>query len=147
MEPKTMNRRVEVKTKKDGRRRGQTLVEAALVLPILLLFFFGIFEFGRILMVKQVISNAAREAARAAAINLDDTGAISSAQNVSQDYLTRCNVDLAKVTIDPAFTTVNGMDAVQVTISYNYLSSLFRLVPGIPETILLRSQVTMRREA
>ena len=46
----------EMKEKKDGRKQGQTLVETALVLPLILLFFFGIFEFGQILMTKQMIT-------------------------------------------------------------------------------------------
>ena len=137
----------EMKEKKSGRTQGQTLVETALVLPLILLLLFGIFEFGQILMTKQMITNAAREAARAAAIRLDDAGALSSALAVSQDYLTRCNVDLTKVTINPSFSTVNGMDAVDVMIQYNYPSSLLGWVPGIPQTIALQSHVVMRREA
>ena len=113
MNLETVNRIAEVREKRVGRRRGTVIVEAAFVLPLLLLLFVGIFEFGQILMTKQMITNAAREAARAAAIRLDDSGALSSAVTVSQDYLTRCNVDLTKVTINPAFSTVNGMDAVE----------------------------------
>jgi hypothetical protein len=45
-------------------RRGQTLVEFALTLPILLLLLFGIIEFGRIFQAWVTIQNAAREAAR-----------------------------------------------------------------------------------
>jgi Flp pilus assembly protein TadG len=44
-----------------ARRRGAVTVEAALVLPVFLLFLFGILEYGRYLMVMQVMTNAARE--------------------------------------------------------------------------------------
>jgi len=44
--------------------RGATLVEAALVFPIVLLLLFGIVEFGRFLSASQGVSTAAREAAR-----------------------------------------------------------------------------------
>ena len=142
-----MNQIAEVKERKAGRNRGSVLVEASLMMPLILILFFGIFEFGRILMVKQMITNAAREAARAAATKMDDAGALSSAQVVSQDYLTRCNLDLTKTTINPSFSTVNGANAVEVRIQYNYLSSLLHWVPGIPETIALQSRVVMRREA
>ena len=44
---------------------GAELVEFALVLPILLLVFGGIVDFGLLLQRQQVITNAAREGARA----------------------------------------------------------------------------------
>jgi len=53
-------------------RRGSVLVEAALILPVLLLFLFGIFEYGRFLMTLQLINNAAREGARYAVTHTQD---------------------------------------------------------------------------
>jgi Flp pilus assembly protein TadG len=50
------------------RDRGAAAVEFALVLPLLLLIIFGIVDFGRMLNAKILISEAAREGARAAAI-------------------------------------------------------------------------------
>jgi hypothetical protein len=46
------------------RRSGQTLVEFALTLPILLVLLFGIIEFGRIFQAWVTLQNAARAAAR-----------------------------------------------------------------------------------
>lgn len=46
------------------RARGQSVAEFALVLPILLLIFFGIFDLGRMLFLYSQVSNGAREAAR-----------------------------------------------------------------------------------
>jgi Flp pilus assembly protein TadG len=51
-------------------RRGQGLVEFALILPVLLLFMLGIMEFGRVLYIYTEVSNAAREALRAGAVTL-----------------------------------------------------------------------------
>lgn len=42
------------------RRTGAVLVEAGLVLPLVLLFFLGIMEFGRYFMTVQIFNNAAR---------------------------------------------------------------------------------------
>jgi Flp pilus assembly protein TadG len=53
-------------------RRGQAAVEFALVLPILLVMLIGIVEFGRAWSEHQVITDAAREAARQAAIHDED---------------------------------------------------------------------------
>jgi Flp pilus assembly protein TadG len=45
-------------------RRGAALVEAALVLPVVITFLFGILEYGRYVMMLQLLTNAAREGAR-----------------------------------------------------------------------------------
>lgn len=45
--------------------KGASMVEFAILLPILLLLIFGIIEFGLLLFAKQVITNASREGARA----------------------------------------------------------------------------------
>ena len=45
-------------------RRGTAAVEAALVLPVTLLFLFGIIEYGRYVMTMQILNAAARAGAR-----------------------------------------------------------------------------------
>jgi Flp pilus assembly protein TadG len=52
---------------------GQSLVETALVLPILLVILMGIFDFGRAIFAYNAVSNAAREAARVAIVNQNTT--------------------------------------------------------------------------
>ena len=54
--------------------RGQAVVETALVMPILILVLFGIVEFGQVINQYIVLTAAAREGARAAAVS-DDTAA------------------------------------------------------------------------
>src|SRR5512140_3187751 len=54
-------------------RRGQTLVEFALTLPVLLLLLFGIIEFGRIFQAWVTLQNAARTAVRYAITGQYDT--------------------------------------------------------------------------
>jgi Flp pilus assembly protein TadG len=44
-------------------RRGATLVEVALVVGALIMMLLGIMEYGRFIMVKQVVDNATREGA------------------------------------------------------------------------------------
>src|SRR5512135_1562751 len=48
--------------------KGQNLVEFALVVPLLLLLVIGIAEFGRAWMTKNIMTGAAREAVRMAAV-------------------------------------------------------------------------------
>ena len=52
-------------------RKGQSLVEFALVLPILLLVVVGILEFGIAFRTFQVVTNAAREGARTAVVGAE----------------------------------------------------------------------------
>jgi Flp pilus assembly protein TadG len=54
-------------------RNGQALAEFALVIPIVLLMFMGIFDLGRMIFAYNDISNAAREGARKAIVNQDPT--------------------------------------------------------------------------
>jgi Flp pilus assembly protein TadG len=63
-------------------RRGATLVEAAIVMNIFLLFIFGIMEFGHFVMVKQLMDNAARDGARMAA-----TGSTTVSTAQIQNYV------------------------------------------------------------
>jgi Flp pilus assembly protein TadG len=51
------------------RTRGQSLVEFALVLPVLLIVLLGIFAFGRAIFAYNAVSNAAREGMRVAIVN------------------------------------------------------------------------------
>lgn len=51
-----------------GAGHGQALVEFALILPIFLLVFFGVIDLGRYVYMRSVLSQAAREGARLAAV-------------------------------------------------------------------------------
>jgi Flp pilus assembly protein TadG len=57
-----------------GPASGQTMVEFALVLPILLLMFFGVIDFGRLVYMNSVLSQAAREGARVGAVEASWVG-------------------------------------------------------------------------
>lgn len=50
------------------RRRGASVVEAALVIGLLFLVLFGVYEYGRLLMVENMVEHAAREGARSAIV-------------------------------------------------------------------------------
>ena len=122
-------------------------MEAALVLPIICLLLVGILEFGRILMIQQALTNAAREAGRVAAISLDDARALTSANQIAKDFLSRTGINLKQINVAPIFTTVSGTPAVQVEIRYSYDSMLADWVPGINHSFNLMSRAIMRREA
>jgi hypothetical protein len=62
--------------KRAGKKtRGQTMVEFALILPVLLMTMYGVMEFGRLLFIYITTASATREAARyAAAVGISENG-------------------------------------------------------------------------
>ena len=79
------------------RRRGAVAVEAAFVLPVALVFLFGIWEVGRLVQVYQVLYNAAREGARLAAGGTNAGTSVTAAmtQTAVQNYLTTAGLPSA----------------------------------------------------
>ena len=53
---------------------GQSLVEFALVFPVLIIMLIAIFDFGRLVFAYNAITNAAREGARVGIINQTESG-------------------------------------------------------------------------
>ncbi|OGX06378.1 MAG: hypothetical protein A3G87_01905 [Omnitrophica bacterium RIFCSPLOWO2_12_FULL_50_11] len=136
-----------IKARQLGNSKAAALVETAVILPIFVLLMVGMVEFSRVLMVKQVITNAAREGARAGAVNLDDTEALTAAQNVSENYITISGVESGPATVTSSLIAAGGNPAVQVVIDYDYDSVLTNFIPGIDGTLTLRSTAIMRRES
>lgn len=64
-------------------KKGQTLVETALVLPLIILILMGIIDFGMMFNNYLIVSNASREGARNAAVGAKDSEIISIAKKVS----------------------------------------------------------------
>jgi hypothetical protein len=59
-----------MKTNRWRGRAGQSLVEMAMVLPVLAFLTFGLVDFGRAYYFQVAVTNAAREGARAAILNI-----------------------------------------------------------------------------
>jgi Flp pilus assembly protein TadG len=137
-------------------QRGQALVEAALVLPLLLLVLVGIMEVGRAWNIHQVVTHAAREGARAAAVWHDTGNAEDSAKAVAGRSLAA-----ASVSFDPADITVigdgPGSEEVEVTVDIEYNFILLGPVMSLAigpvggesfnqNAIHLKSKAVMRNE-
>ena len=73
MTPKISNRAVGSR-----RERGVAAVEAAIVLPVLLLLIMGIIDLGRALATKQEVTHATREAVRVYAVTHDHNLALQA---------------------------------------------------------------------
>lgn len=59
------------------KRHGQSMVEAAIVLPIFLLVLLGILDFGWILSNQLMVNNGSRDGARLAIVKSDDPNMIT----------------------------------------------------------------------
>lgn len=76
--------------------RGQSLVEFALVVPILMLVMFGIIDFGRAIYAYNTISNASRQAVRLAIVDQNVSNVESEAMQHSVGLgVTAADVDVA----------------------------------------------------
>lgn len=88
------------------RRRGAALVEMALVLPIFFMVVLGIVEFGRAMMVGQLVTNGAREGARLAIL---DGSSNSQVSTYVKDFLsTSLNIAPGDVTVNITVTPAPG---------------------------------------
>lgn len=92
-------------------KRGQGMVELALTLPILILLVAGMMEFGQVIHQQLVVTEAAREGARAAAVGDSDT-VIANVVRSAASTIDRGNL---QVNISPG-VRVRG-NAVTVTVS------------------------------
>ncbi len=92
--------------------RGATLVESALVLPILVLLVFGVVEFGRAYNAQVTLTHSAREGVRELAINQDPAAAASKAVAAAT------SLDPTDLTVTASSCTA-GYDAT-LTVSYPF---------------------------
>jgi Flp pilus assembly protein TadG len=72
--------------RRQRRRRGATIVQTALVLNVCLMFLLGLFDFGRVIMLRQIVTNAAREGCRYAVVNTS-TATTAQVQSYVTSYL------------------------------------------------------------
>jgi Flp pilus assembly protein TadG len=75
------------------RNGGQSLVELALVLPIILLLFMAIFDFSRAIFAYNTVSNAARDGARVAIVDQQVTAGVSNAAKAAADQAVGLGLD------------------------------------------------------
>jgi Flp pilus assembly protein TadG len=134
-------------------RRGAAAVEFAVVAPLFFLFVFGIIEFGRMVMVQQVLTNASREGARLAVLDGSETGEV---EGVIDDYLVGAGIDNSIRDIEIDVTGADGEsktldssgygDAVSVAVSVPFDQVSWLPTPLFLEGVEMRAATVMRRE-
>lgn len=138
-------------------RRGQAVVEFALVAPWFFLVLFGIIEAGRFVFYYEMLNNATREGARYAIVNGANT--IGCSSGPAAPGTTSCDpaganviaavrnaaiaMSPAAVAVTPSWDPDNGRGSiVTVTASFTY-SSLIPIVPLPPITVHAESSLVV----
>ena len=125
-------------------RRAAAAVEFAVVAPLFLLLVFGMIEYGRMVMVYQILTNASREGARAAALDGATTASVTTSVNT---YLTNALISGATVTVAPnPPSTAEYGDPVTVTVSIPFSQVSWLPSPMYLGGKTLSSATVMRRE-
>lgn len=122
-------------------KSGQSLVEMAIILPVLLMLIFGMVEFGRILSSYLIMENLSRDAARYGVVGHTDTEITNliDAQNPGLDSTK------LTITIDPAGTRTRGT-ALTITLNYS-VDIISPVISGIlPNPYPLDTSCTMMVE-
>jgi Flp pilus assembly protein TadG len=132
------------KEKKRSRflRRGSAIVETAVVAPLLLLAMFGMVELGQAYNVKQTVTLAAREGARAAAL---PGATFTDAQAAANASMTMAGLSGHTVTSNIATMAATESQVwVKVAIPFSQATYTGSMMGGGSYTIA--STTTMRRE-
>ena len=124
----------------------------ALVLPVFVTLLLGTIEFGRAIMVGQLVTNAAREGARLAVLdgttNTDVTSAVktflSGAANVAQTDIT-VTITISNAAAGGQLSAAETRDLVTVGVSVPFSKVSF-LPPSFLTNVNLTSQSAMRHE-
>ncbi len=126
-------------------RRGAAVVEFAVVAPIFFLLVFGMIEYGRMVMVQQVITNASREGARSAVLDGTTTQEVSDVVNA---YLSSGSITGATITVDPNPPEDAGYgEPVTVTVSIPFDQVSWLPTPMFLGGKTLTATTVMRRES
>ena len=145
--------------KSRARRRGQAIIEFALVIPVLLAVLIGIMEFGYLVKTNMTMASAAREAARYAALGKPTSeiyarvtkyaGALKLTAPTGSITLQQCDERGANCAAWPADSGgrngVKPPSMVRVILTTKH-QSLTGFIPGL-QNRQLTAMVTMRREA
>jgi len=122
-------------------RKGQSLLEFAIVVPMLVILMFGIAEFGRAWMTRNLLTGAAREAVRTVVVWPGDEPV---ARNRGLALIP------AGITANINFGTTTEADGTvtrSATATNSFTFSIWRIFPGLGSgSLALSSTAKMRRE-
>jgi Flp pilus assembly protein TadG len=124
-------------------RRGAAATEFAVVAPVFFLMVVGFLEFGRALMVQQVLVNASRVGARQA---ITTSATTSEVENVVEDYTAGVAVPGVAVVISPDPAAADPGDTITVTTSVAFADVSWMASPWFLSEATLTASSQMRKE-
>jgi Flp pilus assembly protein TadG len=129
-------------------QRGASVVEFAIILPLIVWLIFGILEIGFALYDKTMITHASREGARAGIIFRVPAVADEEIIEVVNDYLGTSLITFGEPKTATVTVTRNGSsagDRLKVTVSYTYTALVFSLA-SMGKKFNMVAETTMRME-
>ncbi len=135
-------------------RRGQTLIEFAFVLPVILVFFFALVDFGIAIDRRIVLQHAVREGARYGAVHTDQMDIKLTVLDQAQGIIDVADVDTDVLVCykDPDADGTFGEpgEPVQVSASYTWEFPIMKEMLGAfdvpPLSIEFKPSATSRLE-
>lgn len=123
-------------------KRGQSLVELALVMPMVLLLLMGVVEFGRMFHSYLVITQGSREGARLAVVGESDAAIVERVREVTASL----DQDMLTIDIQPGEDDrVRGV-AVKVIVNFKLKLIVPDVMDIIPDPLTISASTVMRME-
>lgn len=135
--------RARVRRRQQRRRKGAQIVEFAIILPLFLLLCFGIFEYGRAMMVIEILTNAAREGARNAVL---EGSTETTTHSTIDNYLTGSNITGFSRSVSPNPASTARGSSITVNVSVPYSSVSWSPIHYITAGKVFHASVSMRKE-
>ena len=129
---------------KSGKQRGQSMVEMAVMMIVILLILGGVLDFGRMYFTYLALQNAAGEGASYGAINptwidsnnnQDPNNIVYRTQNESSGGL----IDWSQTVVDVEVAGISGGEPITVTVTYEYdvITPMVEAITG--DTVTLKA--------
>lgn len=140
---------IQLPKRKNRRRLGATAVEMALVTPLFLLLVFGLVEFSRMVMVKQALTNAAREGCRKAILATTQSNAAVDSQirsDLAASIPNSGDIGICRIEITPRdLTTAASGSEVTTKVEVDY-ANVSWFTASFLGNVKLDGKATMVRE-
>jgi Flp pilus assembly protein TadG len=124
-------------------RRGAAVTEFAVVAPVFFLMVVGFLEFGRALMVQQVLINASRVGARQA---ITTSATTANVEEIVEDYTAGVAIHGVVIAVSPDPAAANPGDTITVTTSVAFSDVSWMASPWFLGDTTLRASSQMRKE-
>lgn len=124
------------------KQKGQAILELALVLPIILIIFCGIVDFGRILHAKEQLNLVAQEAVRLGGLGKSD----SEVTAFVMDKATLKDKDTIALSFTPKYANRKSGDYLTLKITYEvkYITPFMNVI--LPSPCIIDAESTIRVE-